>query len=509
MKLNTGKQELLLGPPGTGKTTELLARVERALKDGIPPEQIAFVSFTRKAVLEAVERAAKRFNLKPRQFPLFQTVHSLCFRQLGCTKDNLLNKQNFLELGEWLGYNLTGQSDMGDGIIMSGAAPGDKFLFLDNIARARCISVRECWEDIGFDVAWHEQERFSAGYARYKERQGLMDFTDLLHRYVAEAQPTNARIAFVDESQDLSQAQWRVLQKCFANVPVVTIAGDDDQSIYKWSGADLDTFLHLDGDKTVLNQSHRLPKKIHQYSVKMIKGVRQRYKKEFASTNEDGELEYYTMLEQVQLNPDEPTLILVRNVYLLNGIYEHLKKLGLTYTGRGGFASVKQPHVSAIIAWERLRKGDAITLAELKDVYEHLRVGEVVARGSKAKVEQEDNDKETYTIETCRSDYGLLKAPVWHEALQGIPLETREYYISVLREKRKISSEPIVHVNTIHGVKGGEADHVIILSDMSKRSYMEYQKDPDSEVRVAYVAATRAKKRLSIIGPQGRYSFPY
>lgn len=504
-----GNQELLLGPPGTGKTTSLIGKVDEALSSGIAPEEIAFVSFTRKAVLEAIDRACDKFGYFPRQFPLFQTVHSLCFRQLGCTKNNLLNRQNFIELGDWLGYDLTGQFDMGDGVISSGAAPGDKFLFLDNIARARCISVRECWEEEGFDIAWHEQERFSSGYARYKERQGLMDFTDLLHKFVDEGLPTKAKIAFIDEAQDLSRAQWRVLQKCFADVPQVVVAGDDDQSIYKWSGADLETFLSLGGEQTVLSHSYRLPSKIHSYSLNIIKGVRNRFQKEFSSTEEEGEINYCTAIEQLDINPEESTLILGRNVYLLTEVYEYLKLLGLTYTGRGGYASVKPAHTQAIVAWERMRRGDVITLLEAKAIYEQLRVGTVLARGGKAALEAEDNNRMPITFETLRDQYGLLDKPVWHEALAAIPMETREYYISVLRAKRKISTPPIIHVNTIHGVKGGEADHVIILSDMSKRTFTEYQKDPDSEARVAYVAATRAKKKLTIVMPRSRYSFPY
>lgn len=508
--MNVGhKQELILGPPGCGKTTTLLAMVEEALKQGIQPEEIAFVSFTRKAILEAVDRACKKFGFKPRRFPYFQTVHSLCFHQLGCTKNNLMSRQDFMALGEWLGYDLTGQVDMADGVLMSGAAPGDKFLFLDNIARARCQTIREAWENEGFDIAWAEQERFSRGYARYKQNAGLMDFTDLLHRYIEQGVPTNVKIAVIDEAQDLSRAQWRVLEKCFAHVPEVYIAGDDDQSIYKWSGADLDTFLSLEGDRRVLSQSYRLPRTILEHADKVIKGIRNRFEKEYAPTAEEGTIDYVNSLEMIDFKDDEKTLILGRNVYLLSEVYEHMQRIGLTYTGRGHIKAVKQEHVHAIVAWERMRKGEPITHADAMAVYAQLRIGEVLGRGGRSRLEGDEVLEDGYTVETLRNCYGLLATPVWHDALQGIPLETREFYLSVLRSQRKISTEPLVHINTIHGVKGGEAEHVVILSDMSKRTFTEYQKDPDSETRVAYVAITRAKKRLTIVMPRSRYSFPY
>ena len=160
-------QTVLLGPPGTGKTTTLMKMVEDALLSGIKPEEIALVSFTKKAVTEAADRACSRFKLTRKRLPLFQTVHSLCFSRLGCSKGDLMTKQNYQELGAWLGYEFTSSTDMEDGILTSGIANGDKLLFLDNIARVKCQTVREVWEEEGFDVSWPELERFSAGYAKY------------------------------------------------------------------------------------------------------------------------------------------------------------------------------------------------------------------------------------------------------------------------------------------------------------------------------------------------------
>ena len=60
------KTKIILGPPGTGKTHNLLSLVEQELARGTPPDRIAFVAFTKKAANEARDRAMKKFNLKGR-----------------------------------------------------------------------------------------------------------------------------------------------------------------------------------------------------------------------------------------------------------------------------------------------------------------------------------------------------------------------------------------------------------------------------------------------------------
>ena len=74
----------IFGPPGTGKTTTLLNMVDKALADGVPSHQIAFLAFTRKAAHEARDRAAERFNLVAKDdLPYFRTLHSLAYRMVG------------------------------------------------------------------------------------------------------------------------------------------------------------------------------------------------------------------------------------------------------------------------------------------------------------------------------------------------------------------------------------------------------------------------------------------
>jgi hypothetical protein len=109
-------QRLVLGPPGTGKTTYVLNEIEALMQSGASPDRIAFVSFTKKAIGEATSRACDKFKLKPGQLPLFKTIHSLCFAGLGIGKKDVMGREHFKELGAWLGYKFEGTWDESEGV---------------------------------------------------------------------------------------------------------------------------------------------------------------------------------------------------------------------------------------------------------------------------------------------------------------------------------------------------------------------------------------------------------
>ena len=82
-------EKLILGPPGCGKTYTLIQRIRKALEDGVRPEEIAFVSFTRKAIQEAVERVLDEFGMDIKQLAYFRTLHSIAFRTLGLSRGSV------------------------------------------------------------------------------------------------------------------------------------------------------------------------------------------------------------------------------------------------------------------------------------------------------------------------------------------------------------------------------------------------------------------------------------
>lgn len=502
-------QVVVLGPPGCGKTTDLLSKVEACLTESIPSARIGFVSFTRKAIIEAQTRACKKFNLKYDDFPFFKTIHSLCFFLLGTRRSDIVSRENLAELSKLLGYRFEGSFDESETGMPVGNDKGNLLMFMDNFARVTMKPLRQAWEIAASDIAWHEQERMSAVYTKFKDSYGICDFTDLLSNVIKKDLIVDLDVVFIDEAQDLSKLQWSVLASVFRNVPRVFIAGDDDQSIYKWSGADVETFLTLPGKKELLSQSYRVPRSIHRLSFKIITSVKDRYDKPYKPKDDEGLIDQCQHLDYVKWDTDGSTLLLARNVYLLAKYTKYLRSHGIPYTMRGGHSSVKTAHVEAIVAWESLRKGQVISGRSAKRMYDQLKIGRHLRRGGRASINRAE-DGDLFSVEQLVNDHGLISVDqIWHDALDAIEIETREFYLAILRGKRKLSAPPTVSINTIHGVKGGEADHVVVMSDMSWRSHQEYQKVPDNEARIAYVAVTRAKNRLTIVAPSTNLYFPY
>ena len=117
--------QIILGPPGTGKTTTLLRIVEDALSRGVPPERIAYLAFTRKAANEAKERAMTQFGFDEKRFPYFRTLHSLAFKELGLQRDEVMTNAHYRKLGKFMGVEFRGIYDedrgihIGDGLAIS------------------------------------------------------------------------------------------------------------------------------------------------------------------------------------------------------------------------------------------------------------------------------------------------------------------------------------------------------------------------------------------------------
>ena len=95
----------VFGPPGTGKTTTLLRKIEEHLDQGVAPDKIAFISFSVKAAEEGKHRARRRFGFDKDDLVYFCTSHAFCKRAMGITR--VLEGQDIKEFLELYSFPLT------------------------------------------------------------------------------------------------------------------------------------------------------------------------------------------------------------------------------------------------------------------------------------------------------------------------------------------------------------------------------------------------------------------
>lgn len=493
--------EIVLGPPGTGKTTFLLELVKKALASGVRPDRIGYMAFTRRAAEEAKGRAMELFQLSSDDLPYFRTLHSMAFRELGYSKTQVMQNSHYKDLSEGLGLPFTGQISNVDPDIIVSAAEGDRLLFMVNRARVMMRDLRDLYDDDSDNLSFERVDWLARALVEYKQAHSLKDFNDMLWEFCQLGVPPDLDLLVIDEAQDLSRLQWRMVEKLAEGAVRVVVAGDDDQAIFRWAGADVDHFLSLPGKRTVLGQSYRIPAAVQRLAFGILSRVERRNEKQWQPRPEEGEVVELTDISEVDLSQGTH-LILTRNSYILNGIEAELRREGYFYQ-RAGKRSVSMELINVLQDWEALRAGKAITQKAVLRVYSLLKQVD-----PKHRTLPGTNEEQTFTLGQLLRQHGLRTRAIWHEALEKIPAEERSYLVAARRRNEKFLQTPRITLSTIHGSKGGEADEVTVFTDMAKRTHAEFYRDPDDEHRVFYVAVTRARRRVNIVTPRTLAHFP-
>ena len=491
---------VVLGPPGTGKTTYLLRTVEELFKKGVKPYELAYLAFTKKAATEALQRAVQKFQYEPDQLIYFRTIHSLCYFWQGLNKADILDRKHLRVFSQTVGEKISSAWD-GENL-MALNSKGDSMLFLENMARNINMTYRDAWNKQSTDISWIHFDWFCKNYNKYKETNYLMDYTDMLTGFINFETVPPLKALIVDEAQDLSALQWKCIEKLAQNVEYVYIAGDDDQAIYKWAGADPDHFINLQGNEIYLEQSYRVPRRVHDVALNIVKRIRNRRHKTWIPREEEGSVTYHNHFEHIDINQGD-WLFLARNNYLLNNVEEHLRTNGYFYT-KNNKSSVNENLIHAIKDWEQLRKGQSIEAYRIKKIYNFMKAGKGVRTGYKT-MKQAEPDL-LLNINQLKKTYGLLVDGIWHQSFDLIGDTQREYIISCLRKGEKVNSSRI-KLNTIHATKGGECQNVVLLTDVASKTYEELYKNPDNECRAFYVGVTRTKENLHIVQGRTRKEF--
>jgi DNA helicase-2/ATP-dependent DNA helicase PcrA len=299
---------LILAGAGSGKTRVLSYRIAHMMAErNAPPEGILAVTFTNKAANEMRERVASLVGSGARM-PWVSTFHSAGARIL---------RQEIAALGANYDRNFTilDESDTMAAIrrVLEDAQLADSPP--PELVRARIDQAKNEGhypQDVAENAADGRERTLAQVYQLYQDRLAAMnalDFGDLLlqtYRLLRDNPEAlvrwqrRARYLLVDEYQDTNRVQYllvRLLSSLSGNLCVV---GDEDQSIYRWRGADIRNILDFERDYPAaqvfkLEQNYRSTKTILAAADGVIQNNRERKAKRLWTDNEKGELvTYYT-----------------------------------------------------------------------------------------------------------------------------------------------------------------------------------------------------------------------
>jgi ATP-dependent DNA helicase Rep len=243
VKYNSGPLLVLAGA-GSGKTSVITHKIAHLIEtDAYRPNQIAAVTFTNKAAQEMQERVKK---LLPKSVNS-KGLRISTFHQLGLS----IIKKHAKELGFQPGFSIFDTSDcqvlIKELLIINEVDPEQIQLYQNEISQLKNKTIKP-EQALSLAKSKHE-ERIARLYERYSESlhaYNAVDFDDLIYlpvqlfktsREILTIWQNSIRYLLVDEYQDTNECQYRLIKLLVGHNNMITVVGDDDQSIYAWRGA--------------------------------------------------------------------------------------------------------------------------------------------------------------------------------------------------------------------------------------------------------------------------------
>lgn len=473
--------KILLSQAGSGKTRRLIEEVSKELEVR-RPEEIAFVTFTRKGAEEGLKRVCSKLMLEPDDLPYFRTLHSLTFHAMNYKAKQMFSRIDQRKFNKLYGYNIN-RCEMGNGKVSP--TKDTQYLEFYDLERSGALTSKQLVEA---DIELGYYRQLVQKYEEYKSQECLVDFFDCLIKYVQEGDSLPCKVAMVDECQDITALQWKVIEKAFAKAEKIILAGDENQSIYQYSGARPDFLINMAKQFPVehLSVSYRIPLQVYRLAKAITNFIGDKTDKPFNPREENGEgcimqlnnLERLkNFIDSAELEDDKTNCawyILARNNCFLDYPKTLLEDNLIPYWTSDGF----------FMAGEIMKR--------LKD-YEGFRL-----EGYKDEKKKEDFARK-FGIEDFSQPF--TETNLFTEGRKWIYASYIEKYgLKKLEEMCKWN--PQVLVSTIHHVKGGEAKNVAVMLDTTRKTKNNVFNDIDEELRILYVAVTRAKKNLFLIDSQ-------
>ncbi|MEE8109933.1 MAG: UvrD-helicase domain-containing protein [bacterium] len=308
--LYQGSPLLVLAGAGSGKTRVVTRRIAHLIAGGLArPEEVLALTFTNKAAGEMRERTAHLLSAKGEKkqaapvsrhgrLPWISTFHSACARILRNHGEAIGLSSDFTiyDNSDSLAAVAAVASDLG---ISREHYPPRVILSAIRRSKNRGLSPED-YDGLDFGLDAKVRQAYPAYQQRLRDASAA-DFDDLLlltlrllrdHPDVLRAY--RFRHMLVDEYQDTNGAQHRLLKLLAGDGENLCVVGDEDQSIYRWRGAEVEGILHFEkeypGTRLIrLEENFRSSATILRGAAGVISKNRRRHAKSLVPTRERGE----------------------------------------------------------------------------------------------------------------------------------------------------------------------------------------------------------------------------
>jgi DNA helicase-2/ATP-dependent DNA helicase PcrA len=374
---------LILAGAGTGKTRAITYRVAHLIARGTPVESLLAVTFTNKAADQMKQRVAAlllRSGL-PAAEVWISTFHSFCARLLRREAPRAELSRSFAIFDEDDQLAAVKLAIERLGIEQRRANPRavlSRISYAKNHARTPELLRAQANSEESQEVP-----RIFEVYEEILRRSNALDFDDLLLRSVEllhQCSDVRARwqarfrYLHVDEYQDTNQVQYDLLRLLVNSDRNLCVVGDEDQSIYRWRGADVNILLRFaqdfPGARVVrLEQNYRSTQNILDAAAAVVSHNTRRLGKSlvavssggqslryFEARDPQGEAEYVsaTIHGLLANDPSQHCAVLYRTNFQSRAFEEALRRLGIRYRLLGGFSFYQRAEVKDVLAYARL-----------------------------------------------------------------------------------------------------------------------------------------------------------
>jgi len=486
---------IIPGPPGTGKTYTLINKYLVNEINGLhtDPKKIVYVTFSNAAATEAYDRI---------KYPLLyiSTLHHLGTRECKIDTTTQLLKDR-----KWKQF--TSQSKICRGMkfetkkdIYGNTIHQNPHMKIISYARSKKIDLIEAalQLDLHYSIDLWLTEQINEDLKSYKEQTGMIEFSDMITQFVEEDKHLALDAVFLDEAQDLSPLQWDMFFHIEKQCERSYIAGDDDQTIYGFQGADPNIFINLKGTFDNQIYSHRVPKKIHAKALDILKQINKRLNKPWEARDEEGIYKENCLLRDFNFKSDDWMILAQTNAQLKEPA-QYLNDLNLRYKG-GQNELLPADLLKAYRIWTRLNSGASVSGEDAQHVIKNFLRKKQVKHGFG---EGRLLDKVfTVTLDELQKEHGVLVTGSWEHLHMSD--EQKNYIKLLLKNGDNLTTDSKIELSTIHGAKGRECKNVILYIDFGSEDENDFlaneaDKDPDKIHRLFFVGVTRAKQNLYIM----------